>query len=652
MALRSLLVAALLTASVAGQTGTPADSVYQAIRNDDSGTLKALARTAATLVDAQGQTPLMWASAYGSVTAMQTLLAAGADARAATPTGLTALHLAVTDVAKVRLLLDAGADLNAVSPLGRTPLLIAASATESTEVARLLLERKAKVNVVDTTGMTPLTAAAIAGNTELVELLLGRGAEVGTKGATPLGTALMGAAGSGDEQMVRTLLVKGSDVNAVSIESGGSVKNGAIQFGSVSALHFAVVSGNVAVVKQLLAAGASVDARDVRGMTPLMFAIATDRPNLQIVRALLEAKADITLKSKVDEDAVTWARKFQNPDVLAALKIPPARASTTVSREVAQRSGSATARAAVERSLPLLQTGSRRTMTDGGCVACHAQPLTGLATRLAQSRGWTVSPSDDLTQIETSFTAGGTGLLQLREGGGIPDGPVYSALLLAASGAAPSRGTDALVYYLAAKQRKDGRWRGVGATRAPIQDGDFSRTALAIRALRVYGIPAQSAATRMRIDRAANWLAAQTPISTQDRVMQLLGLHWAETGAGSMAPRTRELLALQNADGGWAQTRHLASDAYATGQVVYALRELGTPATDAHLMRAAGYLMRTQREDGSWYVTNRAMKIQPYFESGFPYGHDQWISQAGTAWAAIALTLMDREAPATARASR
>src|SRR6188472_3938313 len=119
MALRSLLIAALLTASVAGQAGSP-ESIYQAIRNDDTGALKALARTGATLVDAQGQTPLMWASAYGSVTAMQTLLAAGGDPRAATPTGLTALHLAVTDATKVRLLLDAGADVNAASPLGRT----------------------------------------------------------------------------------------------------------------------------------------------------------------------------------------------------------------------------------------------------------------------------------------------------------------------------------------------------------------------------------------------------------------------------------------------------------------------------------------------------------------------------------------------------
>jgi hypothetical protein len=46
---------------------------------------------------------------------------------------------------------------------------------------------------------------------------------------------------------------------------------------------------------------------------------------------------------------------------------------------------------------------------------------------------------------------------------------------------------------------------------------------------------------------------------------------------------------------------------------------------------------------------NRAMKIQPYFESGFPYGHDQWISHAGTAWAVIALS---RGAAASATSTR
>jgi len=50
------------------------------------------------------------------------------------------------------------------------------------------------------------------------------------------------------------------------------------------------------------------------------------------------------------------------------------------------------------------------------------------------------------------------------------------------------------------------------------------------------------------------------------------------------------------------------------------------------------HLLGTQHDDGTWHVVTRAFAFQPYFESGFPYGHDQWISQAGTAMATIALT--------------
>jgi squalene cyclase len=120
--------------------------------------------------------------------------------------------------------------------------------------------------------------------------------------------------------------------------------------------------------------------------------------------------------------------------------------------------------------------------------------------------------------------------------------------------------------------------------------------------------------------------------------MKLLGLLWAGRGVADRAPLAQQILAKQRPDGGWAQTDELQSDAYATGQVLYALRELGTPAGDAALQRGVSYLVRTQEADGSWHVRNRAMKLQPYFESGFPYEHDQWISAAATAWATMALT--------------
>jgi squalene cyclase len=94
----------------------------------------------------------------------------------------------------------------------------------------------------------------------------------------------------------------------------------------------------------------------------------------------------------------------------------------------------------------------------------------------------------------------------------------------------------------------------------------------------------------------------------------------------------------QRPDGGWAQNANLASDAYATGESLYALRESGAlMVSDDVYQRGVRFLLDTQFEDGSWYVRNRAPKFQPYFQSGFPYDHDQWISSTATAWATVAL---------------
>jgi len=57
------------------------------------------------------------------------------------------------------------------------------------------------------------------------------------------------------------------------------------------------------------------------------------------------------------------------------------------------------------------------------------------------------------------------------------------------------------------------------------------------------------------------------------------------------------------------------------------------------IRKAVSYLMGTQAADGSWHVETRSIWLQPYFESGFPYGRDQFISTAGTAWAAMALAV-------------
>ena len=77
--------------------------------------------------------------------------------------------------------------------------------------------------------------------------------------------------------------------------------------------------------------------------------------------------------------------------------------------------------------------------------------------------------------------------------------------------------------------------------------------------------------------------------------------------------------------------------------MLFALSESGVlKPSDAAYRRGAEFLMNTQCEDGSWYVRSRSIPFQPQFQSGFPYGRDQFISAAATNWAVIALTPLGR----------
>lgn len=182
-----------------------------------------------------------------------------------------------------------------------------------------------------------------------------------------------------------------------------------------------------------------------------------------------------------------------------------------------------------------------------------------------------------------------------------------------------------------------------------MEDSDFTRTAMALRMLQIFGNQGRRVDFDRRIAKARDWLLAAKTVYAEDRDWQLLGLRWAGADAGLLRRLTRDLIAEQRPDGGWAQNAHLPSDAYATGQVLYALHEGGgVAAGDPVYRRGVAWLLGTQANDGSWYVPSRAPKFQPYFQSGFPYDHDQWISQMGTAWATLALTLAVEPAPAVA----
>src|SRR5947209_16372041 len=131
----------------------------------------------------------------------------------------------------------------------------------------------------------------------------------------------------------------------------------------------------------------------------------------------------------------------------------------------------------------------------------------------------------------------------------------------------------------------------------------------------------------MRIARAKHWLLTTVAMTPEDQAMRLLGLKWAGASREEREKAVQLLRASQRPDGGWAQLAWLPSDAYATGQALFALNQGGEiPVTDPAYCRGTAFLLRAQDDDGSWFVSKRAMPLNIYFDAGFPHGQSQFSS--------------------------
>ncbi len=641
------VIAALLicTSAVSAQdAGSTSDAFYSAIRNDDLATLQSLLKSGAdpNAGDPRGgATPLMYAAAVGSLEALKLLLDRKADPNAANAAGLTALMMSVTDIDKVRALVASGADVNAVTKRGRSALMLAAASDNSAPIVRLLMASGANPKAVDVIKGTALHDAVRGGDIETIRIMVGAG--LGVNDANFAGfTPLMGAAFTGSVEGARLLLSKGADVNAVSGDGAfQKVKAGTIALGHWTALLAAATLGSPDMISVLLDAGADVNARDVRGMTPLMLAVATDRQNTTVIRALINRKADVNVRSLAGETALDWARKIGNPAAIQMLQ----RAGGTASVAPAQATlafAPADMLTAVKRSLTLLEKSSTEAAAKGGCASCHHQNITDIAATIARDKGIAMdekAAADRRSLTRTRFFSM-PNFVERMELGGTPDVELYALAALGASQVEPDRNIDAAIANILAHQRADGSWTLGGIARPPIEDGDIFRTALAMTALKAYGLPGRGAEISRRMTAAGRWLERAAAVTTEDRNMQLLGLQCVGRNETTLRRLAKTILAAQRGDGGWAQNAFLTSDAYATGQTLVTLVKTGMlQPSDTAYQRALKYLLSTQYADGSWYVRSRAPKFQPFFESGFPHGHDQWISAMATGWAATAVAM-------------
>ena len=575
-------------------------------------------KTLVSAADAGGSTLLHHAAGFGTADTLALLIEQGADVGAANRRRSTPLHWAVPDEAKVRLLLDRGAGVNARNVEGRTPLYLAASMGSGASAVRLLLARGADPNLALAGGRTPLMAAAIRGDIEMVRMLLDAKANINAKdsaGETPI----MLAATDGNPELVRLMLDRGADPLVRTKRNETALGN-------------AATSGNEAVVRLLIDRGADVNARNMRGFSPLMLAASSDSTPAEAVKVLLAKGADTGFTGDYDETARDMAAKRGDTAVTRLLGGMPARPAAVTSH--APMASVRSIPDAVESALAMAEKQSYNFIRIGGCNSCHSQDLPSAVAGFARSRGLKVPA--EIPQLPQAMMPSPERVMDLSIVN--PLSTAWELFDFGMNGVPRSAYTDAAVRALLTAQTPSGNWSSNESRRPPMASGEYQGAAIAIYAIARYAPPGHEATARAAIARAAAWLEKANPETTQDRAFHLLGLAWAD-GNGDVVKRgASALAAMQRSDGGWSQLPGMGSDAYATGQALFALTTAARMATSDPVHRKGiDYLLRTQAADGTWQVKSRSIWLQPYFESGFPYGQDQFISTAGTAWAAMAL---------------
>jgi hypothetical protein len=176
-------------------------------------------------------------------------------------------------------------------------------------------------------------------------------------------------------------------------------------------------------------------------------------------------------------------------------------------------------------------------------------------------------------------------------------------------------------------QQKDGSWKvdAAGTTGSPATYGTCLATCLACRTLRRAG-PCRF---RPAIDRADHWMREVRVASVLDAAAVVLALEGSDDG-DARAQRGRCLKLIregQGQDGGWGPYVTSSSEVFDTSLVLLALVPLKDRADIGPLLRRGrGFLLATQRQDGSWPETTR------------PAGGDSYAQRLSTAgWATLAL---------------
>ena len=615
--------------SILFAAGSP--DLLVAIRNGDHAQVRKLIEASADVntADKDGTTALMHSIIESDVKMMKLLIDKGANVNMKNSLDSTALMYAATNSAKAQVLLNAGAEVKVKGKRGATPMSVALTTFGSTPVLKLLVNKGAELED------RLMTLAAATGDLEAIQYLLSIGVPAGDRTGASLSAAITARC----EACARLLVEKGAPANGVRPNGTLSTTVGASSGG---VLNDTAKRAMPELSQFLLDHGASLESTDRERFTLLMQAVLSlEASRDRMVEWLLSKGIDPNAKNDRGDTAYQLAARVGTASTLNLLAKAGAK---QVQEEWPKPAGGApSVDAAVKKAIPLIEMSGEPGWNARRCVSCHSNSLPAMTVALARKKGFTVNEEQAKKELGFAIATDEAVLEPNRLGsspiGGGSDTLGYTLMGMAAAGAPADALTDAHIHYMSLNQYPDGAFRN-SSYRPPTEYGPFTTTAVVLRSIKLYPIPGRREEFKERVERAKRWLLSAKAFSTEERSMQLNALADAGASASERAPFLKTLKAAQHEDGSWSQLPNVRVDAYATAEALYALHVSGgVPANDPVYQKGVQWLLRNQLADGSWFAPTRAVPVQPHTFESFPNGWHQFISDAASCWATMALLL-------------
>ncbi|MDC0309321.1 ankyrin repeat domain-containing protein [bacterium] len=197
------------------------------------------------------------------------------------------------DLEAIEAHIAAETDLDEQNETGYTPLHYGVMKTKP-GVVTLLLEAGADPDVANTQNKTPLDIAISGSKDEIIDLLLEAGSAV-----EPPEDSIHVLAWNNEVIGVKLHIYAGTDIDQ------------ADEFGNIPLL-LAVTKGHIGVVELLILHEANLEVGDEHGFTPLIMSAELNHP--EIVQLLLDGGADIAAEDKAERTALDWAIIMQSAE--------------------------------------------------------------------------------------------------------------------------------------------------------------------------------------------------------------------------------------------------------------------------------------------------------------------------------------------------